>query len=178
MRNLSEAVNRIRLDKFKEHCPEIFSSVENVIPDIWEALKAEDESNKGNLCRESWNAIKKHVDKYKFIKKFSVFNDSMGKNGELWRYLSMFLDKIMPVVINLTQSFRDGDWELYLSAIRRAMTLVFVFGRINYCRWFPLYYEHYMKLKTNFPILHEASIEVTLCCNIQGVKIVEYPWTL
>lgn len=49
MRILSEAVNRIRLDKFKENCPEIFSSLENVIPDNWEALKAEDESNKGNL---------------------------------------------------------------------------------------------------------------------------------
>ena len=49
MRGLSEAVNRIRLDKFKENCPEIFSSLENVIPDNWEALKAEDESNKGNL---------------------------------------------------------------------------------------------------------------------------------
>ena len=29
---------------------------------------------------------------------------------------------IMPVVINLTQSFRDTDWELHLSAIPRAMS--------------------------------------------------------
>ena len=43
MKNLSEAVNRIRLDNFKKNCLEIFSSVENVIPDIWEALKAGDE---------------------------------------------------------------------------------------------------------------------------------------
>ena len=92
VRNLSEAVNCMRLDKFKGNCPKIFSSVENAIADIWEALKAEDESNKGNLCRELWNAIKEHAEKYKFIEKFSVFNDSMGKNSELWRYLSIFLD--------------------------------------------------------------------------------------
>ena len=52
----------------------------------------------------------------------------MGKNSELWRYWSIFLDKVMPVVINLTQSFRDTDWELYLSAIRRAIPLIFAFG--------------------------------------------------
>ena len=34
MKNLSEAVNRIRLDNFKKNCLEIFSSVENVIPDF------------------------------------------------------------------------------------------------------------------------------------------------
>ena len=112
MRNLSEAVNRIRLDKFKENCPEIFSSVENAITDIWEALKAKDESNEGNLCRESWNAIK-HVEKYKFIENFSVFNDSMGINSALWRYWRIFLDKIIPVVTSLTQTFRDADWELH-----------------------------------------------------------------
>ena len=56
----------------------------------------------------------------------------MGKNSELWRYWSIFLDKVMPVVINLTQSFRDADRELHLSAIRRAMPLIFAFGQINY----------------------------------------------
>ena len=52
----------------------------------------------------------------------------MGKNSELWRYWSIFQDKIMPVVLNLTQSFRDADWELHLSTIRRAMPLIFNFG--------------------------------------------------
>ena len=52
----------------------------------------------------------------------------MGKNSELWRYWRILLDKVMPVVINLTQSFRDNDWELYLSAIRRAIPLIFAFG--------------------------------------------------
>ena len=36
------------------------------------------------------------------------------------------------------------------------MSLIFAFGRINYCRWLPLHCEDCMKLKTNFPILHEA----------------------
>ena len=108
MRNLSEAASRKRFDKFKENWPE--------------ALKIEDESNKGNLCHESWKAIKEHAEKYKFIENASVFKDSMGKHSELWRYWSIFQDMIMPVVINLTQSFRDTDWELHLSTIPRAMS--------------------------------------------------------
>ena len=36
------------------------------------------------------------------------------------------------------------------------MPLMFAFGRINYCRWLPLYCEDCMNLKTNFPVLHEA----------------------
>ena len=40
--------------------------------------------------------------KYKLIENFSVFNDSMGKNSELWIYWSILLAKIMPVVISLT----------------------------------------------------------------------------
>ena len=83
MRNLSEAVNQTCLDNFKENCPETFSSVGNVIPVIWEALKVEDELNKGDLSRESWNVIKEHVEKYKFIENFSVFNESISKNSEL-----------------------------------------------------------------------------------------------
>ena len=123
MRNLSKAVCGIHQDKFMEKYPEIFSSVENVILDIWEALKAGDESNKGNLCHESWNALKEHIEKYKLIENFSIFNDSMGKNTELWRYWSIILDKIMSAVINLTQPFRDAGWALHLSPIRRAMSL-------------------------------------------------------
>ena len=40
------------------------------------------------------------------------------------------------------------------------MPLIFALGRINYCHWLPLYYEDCIKLKTNFPILHEAFSKV------------------
>ena len=45
MRNLSEAVDRIRLDEFKETNPAIFESVEHIIPDILTSVKAAEDLN-------------------------------------------------------------------------------------------------------------------------------------
>ena len=68
------------------------------------------------------------VEKSQFLAQFSAFNDEMGGKSELWRYWNIFLDEIMPVVIDLTKSFRNGDWELHMTAIRKAMPLIFSLG--------------------------------------------------
>ena len=109
MRNLSEAVNRIRLDKFKDTYPDIFSSAEHNISDILDGLEAAKKSNKTDSCHESWEVMQEIVEKSQFLAQFSAFNDEMGGKSELWRYWNIFLDKIMPVAIDLTKSFRNGD---------------------------------------------------------------------
>ena len=60
--------------------------------------------------------MNENIEKCQFLDQFSKFNDEMGGKGELWRYWNIFLDKIMPVVINLTKSFRNGDWELHMTS--------------------------------------------------------------
>ena len=105
---------------------------------------------------EAWNAAKLVVDKIKFIELFETFIKTGDKKSELWRYWNIFLDDIMPVIIDLTRSFREANWNLHLSSIRRAMPLFFAFGRTNYCRWVPLYYEDCLNLETKFPLLHES----------------------
>ena len=47
----------------------------------------------------------------------------------------MFLDELYPILRDLTHSIRQGDWHLFVSAVRRCMPLFFEFGRTNYCRW-------------------------------------------
>ena len=45
---------------------------------------------------------------------------------------SIFLDTVVPFLRDLTQSFRERDWYLHLSAVKRAATLFFSFDRSNY----------------------------------------------
>ena len=62
----------------------------------------------------------------------------------------------MPVVIDLTRSFREGLWKLHMSAVRRAIPLFFAFGHTNYSRWAPIYYEDCLNIQERFPALHSA----------------------
>lgn len=52
-------------------------------------------------------------------------------------------------------SFREGNWTLHLSAIRRAIPLFFTFDRRNYSRWTPLYFNDCLKLQETFPAIYE-----------------------
>ena len=56
----------------------------------------------------------------------------------------------------MTHSVRIGDWELYVSAMRRAMALFFVFGRTNYSRWGPLHLQDCLDLQRKFPQIYKV----------------------
>ena len=72
---------------------------------------------------------------------FSAFREQGRNFSEQFLYWDNFLTQIFPVIRNLTHSHRESYWELYLSAIRRALPLCFALDRVNYKRWLPLYYE-------------------------------------
>ncbi len=55
-------------------------------------------------------------------------------------------------------SLRSGDWMLYISAMERATSLFFFFGRTNYCRWTPLFLQDCYQLKEKFPLLYDSYI--------------------
>ena len=60
---------------------------------------------------------------------------------------------------DLTQSFRDADWDLHLSSVDRSIDLCFAFDRINYKRWLPLYYEDCISLPGRFPKMHRSFLQ-------------------
>ena len=64
-----------------------------------------------------------------------------------FQYWSVFLDKIVPVLRDLTLSFRESEWMLHLSSTQRALSLFFAFDRTNYSHWTPLYFDDCIKLK-------------------------------
>ena len=53
--------------------------------------------------------MQENVEKSQFLAQFSAFNDEMGGKSELWRFWNIFLDEIMPIVIDLTKLSRNGN---------------------------------------------------------------------
>ena len=77
------------------------------------------------------------------------------------RYVSSkrIKSNIYPVLKDLNHSHREGDWMLHLSAIRRALPLLFVLDRVNYKRWLPMYFDDCLKLEEKFPLIFQNFME-------------------
>ena len=71
-----------------------------------------------------------------FEKAFEDFQKNGCTKSTLFQYWDTFIHKISPVIRDLAKSFRDGDWNVHLSALWRALPLCFAFDRINYKRRF------------------------------------------
>ena len=113
MRNPAEAINRFK---------------NLIVRDVSKELQS---APNEEILREKWNSVRKFVNTNIF-EKFQSF-----LRGEATSEICRFWN----VVVDLTPLFRESNWELYLSIIRKAMSLFFAFSRTNYCRWTPLYFE-------------------------------------
>lgn len=89
-----------------------------------------------------------------FSKEFEIFQINGAERSSQFAFWNTFLDAIYPVLRDLTRSNREGDWEMHLSAVQRALLLVFAFDRTNYKRWLPLYFEDSLTLRDKFPLIH------------------------
>ena len=77
------------------------------------------------------------------------------KSSPFW-FWNTFVDDVVPVLRDLTRLFREGDWDLHLSAIQRAIPLCFAFDGVNYNRWLPIYFEDCRALPETFPTMYES----------------------
>ena len=73
--------------------------------------------------------------------------------------LKNFIEKVSPVLRDLTYSHREGNWKLHLSAIQRALPLVFAVDRTNYKRWLLLYFEDCLSLPIKYPLIYESFLD-------------------
>ena len=48
----------------------------------------------------------------------SLFKDRCSKASEQFQYFNIFLERIAPALRDLTRSYREINWELYLSVYR------------------------------------------------------------
>ena len=75
-----------------------------------EALQVNCQSKK--LVGEEWNTAKEHTNTIKAA--FQVYLEERASLSQLLEYLCF------PIIRDLTNSLRAGDWILYLSAVERA----------------------------------------------------------
>ena len=149
---LSEALHNLRLEQFLLIVDEskynmLRQRLEDLELSISKTDNLNDVQNTWKECRELSTA---------FISDLGHFIYQTLACNEQLRYWSTFLDELIPVIIDLALSFRESNWLLYLSALRRAMPLFFAFDQRNYSRWAPLYYNDCILLEETFPDLFDG----------------------
>ncbi len=88
-----------------------------------EALQVKCQSTE--LTGEEWNTTKEHVDTIE-----TAFQDYLKERASLsqsFDYWKPYVSDLFPIVRDLTNSLRSGDWILYLSAMERETSRFFLF---------------------------------------------------
>ena len=155
---ISEATSRLQMSNFfsvvdKSKYSELLENVSNLQNLFQEYVRFDDPvpyASQWNLCQEKMVA---------FSNDFEIYCDDGCKKSQRFQYWDAFIHKIMPVLRDLTQTHREGDWSLHLSSVCQAIPLTFAFARINYKRWLPIYYEDCLQLEERYPLLYNAFIQ-------------------
>ena len=136
-------------DQDSTHC-ELEKQIETMETKMQQALDVDHTE-----FREIWEESKLlHAD---LKKSFTEWKETSG--NENVRYWSLFLDELYPILRDLTHSIRQGDWHLFISAVRRCMPLFFGFGRTNYSRWGTLFLEDCLDIQRKFPGIYRCFID-------------------
>ena len=59
------------------------------------------------------------------------FRENEKMKNKQFLYWNNFIEKVFPVLRDLTRSHKEGNWQLHLSSIQRVLPLVFAFNRTN-----------------------------------------------
>lgn len=110
----------------------------------------------GALTSEDWKIAQEVAECSGIQSAFDAYLDERAALSQSFKYWKTYMSDLFPVIRDLTNSLRSGDWGLYLSALERAVSLFFFFGRTNYCRWTPLFLQDCYQLKESFPLLYES----------------------
>ena len=117
-----------------------------------EALQVDFQSKE--LTSEEWKSMKEHCGTIQAA--FQVYVKERASLSQSFSYWNTYISDLFPIIRDLTNSLCAGDWILYISAMERASTLFFFFGRMNYCRWTPMFLQDCYQLKDKFPLLYDS----------------------
>ena len=119
-----------------------------------EALQFDFQSKE--LSSKEWKSMKEQCGTIQAA--FQAYVEKRASLSQSFSYWNTYDSDLFPIIRDLTNSLRSGDWILYISAMERASTLFFFFGRTNYCRWTPLFLQDCYQLKDKFPLLYDSYI--------------------
>ena len=117
---LSAFFNQAELDRYKT----LFDNITEMQP-LFEADEPDQE-----LWQQTWERCETEITHLNI--KLDQFNQQGCQKTSTFRYWNRFFDDVTPALRDLTRSFCEGDWDLHLSAIQRAIPLCFTFDRVNH----------------------------------------------
>ena len=80
-----------------------------------------------------------------------------NKNGSLSKFWMSYVDMI-EILLMLIRSTRDGNWDMYLSGIRKVLPWCFSYDHLNYARYMPVYLSDMIDLKDTHPDVHKSFV--------------------
>ena len=108
------------------------------------------------LTIEEWNTTKEEGGNVQAA--FEVYLSERASQSLSFNYWNTYVSDLFPIIRDLTNSMHLGDWILYVSAVERATSFFFFFGRTSYCEWTPMFLQDCYKLKEKFPLLYKSYI--------------------
>ncbi len=76
-------------------------------------------------------------------------------NGSLSAFWVSYMDIVGDILLGLLCACREGNWQLYLSAIHEMIPWCFAYDRLNYARYLPPYFAEMSNLPTTFPEVYK-----------------------
>lgn len=105
--------------------------------------------------RESQSTLEKCKELlHDIIPTYDKFVAKGEDQSDIFKYWCTFITYLFPLLRDLTRSLREGNWELHLSAVQRALPLFFAFDKTHYSRWGSVFYEDCLQLPYKFPSIH------------------------
>ena len=141
---IHEVIMSLMLKAFQVEYPEKSVLFEDLLVDCQSA----------ELSSDCWNTKKEQSKATENC--FLDYLKEKSLQSQSFAYWFVYVFELFPIARDLTNSMRSGDWILYLSAVERATSLFFFFGRTNYSRWTPLFLEDCYELKDKFPLLYSS----------------------
>ena len=108
--------------------------------------------------KEEWEKCKSLLSR--FQDDFDKFKKEGCQESEQFRYWTLFIDEIVPVLRDLTRSHIENGTGLYICLLYSEQSYYFfAFDRTNHSRWTSLYYEDCLKLPETFPEIHAEFVQ-------------------
>ena len=77
-------------------------------------------------------------------------------HGELSAFWMSYVDMVEGVVLGLLRASREGNRNLHLHSLRMMITWCFAYDKVNYARYFTVYFAQMTNLVENIPEVHRA----------------------
>ena len=138
---IHEVVMSMTFEEFVRKYPDKSANVQSILHDY----------NSNEPSKDAWNTIKERSKAMEVD--FQGFLTEMSSTSQSFAFWNTYVSELYQ------NSQRCGDWILYLSAVERAISLFFFFGRTNYSRWAPLFLQDCFQLENKFPLLYKSYMD-------------------